>query len=126
MRFLVLNARAADPDDQRFAPLTDRIIDLLQRARIAELPIAHLHGAQDGAATLAIPIGRYDPVYKTDDLKREVPSGLIDYLVGSPSKSINLVGAASRANIKRLSALLADIGFAARMQAETIVSIDDH
>ena len=125
MRLLVLNPRVTGPDDLRLGPLAVRIVDLLRRARFAQLPIAHLHEARNGAAALSIPIGRYDPVFKADDLARGVPIGLIDYLVASPSKTIKLVGAANRANIKRLRAMLADAGYDADVESQTIVSLDD-
>ncbi len=108
------------------AELAERVSDLVRRARIVHLPIAHLHQGEHGAATaLQIPIGRYDPVFKAVDLWDEFPNGLIEFIASSPSKTINLAGAIRQAQFDRLVELLADAGFVARIQSAALISLED-
>ena len=126
MSLLIVNARAPNVPDQRFLPLAERVTDLVRRARIAQLPIAHVHqGVRWAATTLQVPIGRYDPVFNAIDLWHEVPSGLIEFLVDSPSKTINLAGVIREAQLERLCSLLTESGFQPRLQQAALMSLDD-
>lgn len=126
MSLLIVNARAPNVPDQRFLPLAERVTYLVRRARIAQLPIAHVHQGDRRAATaLQVPIGRYDPVFNASDLWHEVPSGLVEFLVRSPSKTINLAGLVREGQIERLCRLLTESGFQPRLQRAALKSLDD-
>lgn len=126
MSVLVINARAVDPKDRRLIDLTARVRELVRRARFLQMPVAHLHAEKHGAGTaLHVPIGRYEPVFKANERGRELPSGLIDFIVRSPSKTIHLVGAASQTYLRYLSQVLTDTGYEARMEAATVVSFEE-
>lgn len=125
MSLLVVNARAPISSGRRFWSLTERVSDLVRRARVAQLPIAHIHLGDRGTATvLQVPIGRYDPVFNAVDLWHEIPSGLIEFLVNSPTKTINLAGAARDDQFERLCNLFTESGFQPRLQRAALLSLD--
>lgn len=108
------------------ADLSTRISALARRARLAELPIAHLHQGTSGTASvLQIPIGRYDLVFRTRDLRRDFPAGLIEFLVESPVQTINLAGAVRPSQLTRLINLLAAAGIDARHIDGALISLDE-
>jgi len=125
MCLLVVNAHASMPDQHRASPVAARISEIVQRARFSEVPVAHLHQVQKGTfAALRIPIGRFDPVFKSENFDYDFPSGLIEFIVRSPSDTINLVGAASLTQFKRLSRLVKAAGYDARLETSAIMSLD--
>jgi len=99
---------------------------MVRRARLARLPVAHLHVGLGGDETaLRIPIGRFDPVFKAHDLRAKIPGGLIEFFVSSPSKTITFAGAAQRTQLNRLTELLSNTGFAPRILPSAWLVLDD-
>jgi len=126
MSLLVINGRASGSGDGRLASVSLKIIELIRRARFLQLPIAHVHEAHSGAATrLQVPIGRYDPVFKASSLDGQLPSGLIEFIVRSPSRTIDLVGATSQTQLDQLCRVLRDAGFKPRIEPSMMVAFEE-
>ena len=126
MSLLIVNSRVPRPGREDLTDLSDRISDLARRARLTELPIAHLHQGASGAATaLQIHIGRYDLVFRTVDLCRDFPKGLIEFLVSSPSGTVNLIGAIRSSQLLRLTELLAGAGIKTRLIDTALITLDE-
>ncbi|NQY98255.1 MAG: hypothetical protein HRT82_13965 [Henriciella sp.] len=126
MPLLIVNALAPVPAGLQRDTITDRICDLIRRARLAGVSIGHLHQGHGGATTvLPIPIGRYDPVFKTQDLRGDFPKGLIEFLVGGPSRVIHLAGAARPGQLEHLSKLLASAGMQAKLIDAASIVLDE-
>lgn len=126
MSLLIINALAPVPAGLQRDTVTDRICDLIQRARLAGVAIAHLHQGRRGAATvLPIPIGRYDPVFKTQDLRSDFPNGLIEFLINGPSRIIHLAGAARPGQLQHLNKLLVSAGIAVKLIDAASIVLDE-
>ena len=122
MAILVINSFAEPRDAEAVDVISDRIGDLVNRARFMKTPIAHLHQKRsERASGIRIPIGRYEPVFQTSDLQESLPDEFIDFVVNSSSQTIKLVGAASQEQIKRLRRLFYAAGYAAQVEPTTIV-----
>lgn len=122
MSVLVINSFAETKDTGRLPVVSSYIGDIVNRARWSNLPIAHLHQKRPMLASgLRVSIGRYEPVFQAFDLSQGIPDGLFDFIVTSPTKSIQLVGAASWKQIKQLSSLLDVAGYAAQVERSAIV-----
>lgn len=126
MSLLIVNALAPVPAGLQQSTVADRICDLIRRARLADVPIAHLHQGRCGAATvLHIPIGRYDPVFKTQSLRSDFPKGLIEFLVNGPSRMIHLAGAARPEQLQHLTKLLASAGIQVKLIDAASIVLDE-
>ncbi len=126
MSLLIVNSLIKDAAICTFDTLSAKVSDMMRRARLAQLPIAHLHqGAGEVATVLSVPIGRYDPVFRAADLRDEVPIGLIEFIVNSPDKVINLAGAARQTQFDRLTDLLVESGFDVRVLSAAWMSLDE-
>lgn len=126
MSLLIVNSLVPSPGRGDLSGLSERISDLVRRARLAELPIAHLHQGASGAATaLQMHIGRYDLVFRTVDLGRDFPKGLIEFLVSSPFGTVNLIGAIRSSQLRRLTELLAAAGIKTRVIDAALVTLDE-
>lgn len=125
MSLLVVNARAPGVDSRLLSGLADSVSSLIGRARFAEIPIAHLHqGASEAPFALKIPIGRFDPVFAARDLAREFPSELIEFLVHSPKKIINIAGLIRRDQLISLTSVLTQARFEPRTHASVLKVFD--
>ena len=126
MAILVINTFAKPQDAGSVQSISGRIGDLVNQARTSRTPIAHLHEKRSKSGSeFRIPIGRYEPVFQAMDLRDGVPDELIDFIVGSPSKTIKLVGAASWEQIKRLSGLIHVAGYSAQIEPSAFVETYD-
>ena len=126
MSILVINTFAEPQDRRSLRDVSSRIGDLVNQARTSKQPVAHLHQKRDRPAIgLRVPIGRYEPVFRAFDLSDDVPDGLFDFIVNSPTKTIKLVGAASRKQIQSLSGLLALVGYSAQVDTAAIVETSE-
>lgn len=126
MSLLIVNSLVPSSGRGDLSGLAERISDLVRRARLAELPIAHLHQGASGAATaLQMHIGRYDLVFRTVDLGRDFPKGLIEFLVSSPFGTVNLIGAIRSSQLRRLTELLAAAGIKTRVIDAALVTLDE-
>lgn len=125
MSLLVVNSRAHGISQRRRSGLGQSVSDLIQRARFAELPIAHLHqGEVGGVLAMMVPIGRYDPVFASPDLARAFPAALVEFLVHSPSKTISVAGVISRDQLMTLTSVLGNSGFVAKTHASVLEILD--
>ncbi|MCR9223707.1 MAG: hypothetical protein NXH70_06515 [Hyphomonas sp.] len=125
MSLLVVNSRAPGFDSPGVAEFALNISSLIQRARIGETPIAHLHqGASRAPLALRLPIGRFDPIFATRDLICEFPSALIEFLVHSPSKTIHLAGLIRRDQLISLSSILQKAGYEPSSRASVLMVFD--
>lgn len=126
MSLLIVNSLAPRPSRAELTGIAEQVSRVVRRARLAELPIAHLHQGVSGASrTLQIPIGRYDLVLRTVDLCRDFPKGLTEFLVTSPAKTIHLAGAIRREQLTHLTALLTRARIDARIIDAALVSLDE-
>lgn len=126
MPLLIVNALAPLPAGLQQDTITDRICDLIRRARLTGVSIGHLHQGRCGAAAaLPIPIGRYDPVFKTQDLRSDFPKGLIEFLVNGPSTVIHLAGAARPGQLQHLTKLLASAGILVKLIDAASIVLDE-
>lgn len=125
MSLLVVNSRVYGMESRNCLGLAHGISSLIQRARVADLPVAHLHqGNPEMALAMWVPIGRYDPVFASTDLAAAFPPALVEFLVRSPSKTINVAGLIARDQLKRLTSVLENTGFVARTNASVIATFD--
>jgi hypothetical protein len=125
MSLLVVNSRAPVFESRGLSGLAQSVSSLIGRARFAELPIAHLHqGASETPLALEIPIGRFDPIFATADLGRTFPSALIEFLVHSPSATVNLAGLIRRDQLRSLTSVLRQAGFEAKTRASVLMVFD--
>ena len=125
MSLLVVNTRATGIESRGFAALVERASGLVRRARILELPVAHLHhGFRDDPLALNIPIGRFDPIFASVDLAVDFPGPLIEFLVHSPSRTINLVGFIRQDQLSNLSTILMRAGFDPKVHTSALVLFD--
>jgi len=126
MSLLIVNSLTQGPSRGEFAELAEQVSAIVRRARLVELPIAHLHQGASGAHTaLQIPIGRYDLVFRTMDLCCDFPRGLTEFLVHSPTRTIHMVGAIRRQQFRRLTDLLTSAGIDARMVDAALITLDE-
>lgn len=126
MSILVINSFAETRDEQRVQAVSGRIGDLVNQARTCNRPVAHLHQKRASRSTsLRVPIDRYDPVFQSQTLTCGFPDALFDFILSSPTKTIQLVGAASRAQFAQLSRLIRIAGCAAIVEPTAIVSTSD-
>ena len=126
MSLLIVNSLSPSRGRGELTDLSARISALARRARLANLPIAHLHQGTSGTASvLQLPIGRYDLVFRTHDLRRDFPGGLIEFFVNSPGQTINLAGAVRPTQLRRLVNMLAGAGIAARHIDGALISLDE-
>lgn len=123
MCLLVVNTFSVSAAARDLHRVSERIRDLLLSARQVSAPIAHLHQKplRNGLG-LRVPIGRYEPVFRAEEVGARVPDGLIDYIVSSPTPLIKLVGAASQDQFDRLSLTLADAGYSPDLDQTAIVT----
>ena len=125
MSLLVINSRVHDVSHARHRDLALGVARLIQRARMVELPVAHLHqGALGQQLAMQVPIGRFDPVFTSPDLARDFPPTLVEFLVRSPSKTISVAGLIRRDQLAHLTTLLENTGYAARTH-ESVLAIFD-
>lgn len=125
MSLLVINSRVHGVTHARHRNLARGVSGLIQRARIAELPVAHLHqGALGQQLAMQIPIGRFDPVFTSPDLAGDFPPGLIEFLVRSSSKTINVAGLIRRDQLTHLTILLENTGYVARTHTSVLAIFD--
>ena len=126
MAILVINSFAEPQDAAALDVISDRIGDLINRARFMETPIAHLHQKRsERTSGFRIPVGRYEPVFQTADLQNGLPDGFIDFVVNSSTNTVKLVGAASQEQIKRLERLFCAAGYSAHVEPATFVETRD-
>ncbi len=126
MSILVINTFAEPQDRRSLNAVSSRIGDLINQARTSKRPVAHLHQKRDRPASgLRVPIGRYEPVFRALDLNGDVPDALFDFIVNSPTKTVELVGAASRNQIQKLTGLLHLAGFYAQVEPSAIVETSE-
>ena len=124
MSVLVLNARDIVADGHLAQHVTSSIKEIVRQARFAERPIAHIHPAADGGATvLPIPIGRYDPVFRSNATDDAVPNGLIEFILRSPSAVIDVVGAGRVQHFDRLTDLMQRAGYQPRLYQPAIFTL---
>lgn len=125
MSLLVINAREPVADDKRARQVSALIMEIVRRARFDQQPIAHIHPAAEGNPTaLPIPIGRYDLVFLSESANDLVPSGLIEFILRSPSKVIDVVGAAQEQQFDQLSGFMKRAGYKPRIDPQAIVTLD--
>ena len=122
MAILVINSFAEPQDAAAADVISGRIGDLVNRARFMNTPIAHLHQKRsERASGIRIPIGRYEPVFQTDDIQASLPDEFIDFVVNSTTNTVKLVGAASQEQIKRLERFFCAAGYSAQIEPATFV-----
>lgn len=118
----MINSFAATKDAQRIQAVSGRIGDLVNQARTSKRPVAHLHQKRlSRASGLRVSIDRYEPVFQSVDLSEGFPDALIEFILASPTRTIQLVGAASRAQFEQLSQLIQIAGYAAKVEPNAIV-----
>ena len=121
MCLVVINAVTGELDQNRSQQVAARIGDVVNRARTERVPVAHLHQTRRVTSKgLGVPIGRYEPVFQANDLDAELPPGLIDFIIASPSQLIRLVGAATEQQFNRLHAILRDAGCHAEIESQAV------
>lgn len=127
MSILVINTFAEPQDRRSLRAVSSRIGDLINQARTSQRPVAHLHQKRDRPASgLRVPIGRYEPVFRAQDLiSGDVPEALFDFIVNSPTNTIELVGAASRDQIDKIRGLLDVAGYSAQVEPSAIVETSE-
>lgn len=122
MSILVINSFAAMKDSKHLQAVSGRIGDLVNQARISKRPVAHLHQKRSSRGSgLRVPIDRYDPVFQSVDLSEGFPDALFEFILASPTRTIQLVGAASRDQFERLSRLIQIAGYAVKVEPGAIV-----
>lgn len=126
MSILVINSFSAATDERRLQAVSGRIGDLVNQARTCKRPVAHLHqkrSAPDSA--LRVSIDRFEPVFLSRDIAQAIPDGLFEFIVQSPTDTIQLVGVGSRAQFETLRGLIRAAGFLGQVEPSAIVSTQD-
>lgn len=126
MSILVINSFAAATDKEQLQAVAGRIGDLVNQARTCKRPVAHLHQQRSRpTAALRISIDRFEPVFLSRDIAHVVPEGLFEFILRSPTETIQLVGMGSRDQFERLRALIRAAGFSGHVEPTAVVSTTD-
>lgn len=103
-------------DPYRLDQLRARIDD----ARVLRRPVAFVRQENgDGLSALGIQIGRYEPIFRAG---RDLPDGLIDFIVSSDDRNVSLSGVAEPNLFERIKSVLTRAGVSAELDASAILS----
>lgn len=125
MCLLVISNWSEKLDLARRLDVSKRINGLIDQARVARQPLAFLQGTKgvsfDG---IGLRIGRYEPIFTASDFGGTLPSGLIDFIVGSAAHEIQLAGVASFNSFERLLGVLHRSGYTTVISAKSVLFVD--
>ncbi|MEL6666097.1 MAG: hypothetical protein AAFQ24_08170 [Pseudomonadota bacterium] len=83
-------------------------------------PVAFLRReSSEGLSALGIQIGRYEPIFRAG---RDLPEGLIDFIVSSEDRTVSLSGIAEPTLFERIRSVLTRAGFPAELDKSAILS----
>lgn len=126
MSILVINSFAAATDEQQLQAVAGRIGDLVNQARTCKRPVAHLHQQRARPESgLRVAIDRFEPVFLSRDIAHAVPEGLFEFILRSPTDTIQLVGVGSRDQFETLRGLIRAAGFSGQVEPTAIVATAD-
>lgn len=123
MSVLVINSFAATADDRQLQVVAGRIGDLVNQARTSKRPVAHLHQKRSQTDLgLRVSIDRFEPVFLSGDIAHTVPEGLFEFILRSPTETIQLVGVGSSNQFARIRELIRAAGFFGEVEPTAVVS----
>lgn len=98
----------------------DALRALIDDARVIHRPVAFLRReSSEGLSALGIQIGRYEPIFRAG---RDLPEGLIDFIVSSEDRTVSLSGIAEPTLFERIRSVLTRAGFPAELDKSAILS----
>mmetsp|Transcript_7404 Transcript_7404/g.9674 ORF Transcript_7404/g.9674 Transcript_7404/m.9674 type:complete len:118 (-) Transcript_7404:730-1083(-) len=98
----------------------DRLRARIDDARVLQRPVAFVRQENgDGLSALGIQIGRYEPIFRAG---RDLPDGLIDFIVSSDDRNVSLSGVAEPNLFERIKSVLTRAGVSAELDASAILS----
>jgi hypothetical protein len=125
MCLLVISNWSEKLDLARRLYVSRKINALIEQARVAQRPLAFLQGTKgvsfDG---IGLRIGRYEPIFTASDFGGTLPSGLIDFIVGSAAREIQLAGVASFYSFERLLGVLHRSGYTTMIGVKSVLFVD--
>ncbi|MEL6414746.1 MAG: hypothetical protein AAFQ15_07390 [Pseudomonadota bacterium] len=75
--------------------------------------------SSEGLSALGIKIGRYEPIFRAG---RDLPEGLIDFIVSSEDRNVSLSGVAEPNLFERVRSVLRRAGVPAELDSSAILS----
>lgn len=116
MCLLVLCDSKKQQDPSRLNALWELIDD----ARVIKRPVAFMRReSSEGLSALGIKIGRYEPIFRAG---RDLPEGLIDFIVSSEDRNVSLSGVAEPNLFERVRSVLRRAGVPAELDSSAILS----
>ena len=116
MCLLVLCDSQKRQDPSRLDALRARIDD----ARVIQRPVAFVRReSSEGLSALGIQIGRYEPIFRAG---RDLPDGLIEFIVSSEDQNVSLSGVAEPNLFERIRSVLTRAGVPAELDKSAILS----